>query len=326
MGEYATGHVPSPADRVQPRDPERLRVGFLTGSGHTGSTLLALFMDTHPQIVSVGETAIKPGLRSGSEQLHRCSCGHPISECRFWQTVFEAVGRTGHELNASNWSNDYRYESRILHLMLSRYSSIRPARALQDIAGGLLPFHRARVRRTNEVNVAFIRSVLQIAGADVFFDTSKAPMRLWHLLRVPELDVRVVLLVRDVRGFCSSAKRRGQSVKEAASAWNNRHRVLADIAARLPDERVTWLRYEDLCVDPSRRLKELQRFLQVDEQEPPEFILSRDHHVLGNRIRRDGAIRIRPADDWSKTLTASEASEALRIAGQTNERFHYSRA
>jgi hypothetical protein len=182
------------------------------------------------------------------------------------------------------------------------------------------------VRRTNEVNVAFIRSVLQIAGADVFFDTSKAPMRLWHLLRVPELDVRVVLLVRDVRGFCSSAKRRGQSVKEAASAWNNRHRVLADIAARLPDERVTWLRYEDLCVDPSRRLKELQRFLQVDEQEPPEFILSRDHHVLGNRIRRDGAIRIRPADDWSKTLTASEASEALRIAGQTNERFHYSRA
>ena len=93
MGEYATGHVPSPADRVQPRDPERLRVGFLTGSGHTGSTLLALFMDTHPQIVSVGETAIKPGLRSGSEQLHRCSCGHPISECRFWQTVFE-TGRS----------------------------------------------------------------------------------------------------------------------------------------------------------------------------------------------------------------------------------------
>jgi hypothetical protein len=299
-------------------------VGFLTGSGHTGSTLLALFMNTHPQIVSVGETAIKPALRSDSRAGHKCSCGEPVAQCGFWKNVFDSVRRAGYTLDASTWSNDYRYENPMLHAMLSRYSSVRSVRGLQNLAGGLLPFHRARIRRISEVNVAFIRSVLQVGGGEVFFDTSKAPMRLWHLLRLPELDVRVIVLVRDVRGFCSSAKRRGQSVKEAASSWTNRHVVLTDLAAQLPADRVTWLRYEDLCADPSRRLKDLQRFLGVDVQEPPDSILSRDHHVLGNRIRRDGAITIRQPDDWTKTLTSSEAQEALRIAGHVNERFSYS--
>jgi hypothetical protein len=322
MGERAAGQRSAvTAPRIHA--PGRLRVGYLTGSGHTGSTLLALFMDTHPQIVSVGETAIKAGRRSAARPKRLCSCGVPISECRFWKSVFEAVSQRGHELNASNWSNDYRYQSRLLHLALSRYSSIRPVRALQDIAGRFLPYHRARVRETNEVNVEFIRAAMQIAGADVFFDTSKSPMRLQHLLRVPELDIRVVLLVRDVRGFCSSAKRRGQAVEEAASAWNKRHRLLAEMAAQLPPERVTSLRYEDLCEDPAFRLKELQRFLQVEVIEPPEVVVPRDHHVLGNRIRREGAIRIRPADDWSKTLTVSETGEVLRIAGRTNEQFGY---
>ena len=323
MAERAVQHL-EPAGRSPIPESKPLRVGYLTGSGHTGSTLLALFMDAHPQIVSVGETAVKPGLGTDSKPMHLCSCGDPLSNCRFWSSVFEAVGRAGYELNASNWSNDYRYESRILHRLLSRYSSIRAVRTLQNLAGHLLPFHRARVRRTNQVNIAFMRSVLQIARADVFFDTSKAPMRLWHLLRLPELDVRVVLLVRDVRGFCSSAKRRGQPVKEAARAWNNRQRVLADIAAQLRSDRVTWLRYEDLCADPSRRLRELQQFLQVAVQEPPDSIKTREHHVLGNRIRRDGAIRIRPADDWRETLTASETRDALHIAGEMNERFSYS--
>lgn len=302
----------------------RLRVGYLTGSGHTGSTLLALFMDTHSQIVSVGETAIKPGLRSGTTPAHLCSCGEPLENCCFWSRLFDEVGRSGYELNASNWSNDYRYDSRILHLLLSRYSSLRTVRALQNMAGSLLPFHRARVRRTDQVNVAFVRAVLKMARADVFFDTSKAPMRLWHLLRIREFDVRVVLLVRDVRGFCGSAKRRGQSVPDAATAWTNRQRILTDIAAGLPADRLTWLRYEDLCASPARSLKTLQQFLQVRVEDPPECVLSRDHHVLGNRIRRDGAVRIRPADDWSRTLTQSEIREALRIAGETNERFGYS--
>ena len=307
-----------------PRANGPLRVGYLAGSGHTGSTLLAMFMDSHPQIVSVGETSIKPAVRSIQKSLPLCSCGTAVAECGFWRQVFDAVGREGHSLSASNWSNDYRYETKFLRLGLSRYSSHRLLRTLQNVATGLLPFHRARVQHTNHVNVAFIRSVLQIAGADVFFDTSKSPMRLWHLLHLPQLEIRVVLLVRDVRGFCSSAKRRGQSIEQAASAWTNQQRVLADITGEMPPDRVTRLRYEDMCEDPARRLKALQEFLQVETLEPPDVAMSREHHVLGNRIRRDGAIRIRPADDWRKTLTVGEAAAALRIAGKTNEQFGYS--
>ncbi|HET9468064.1 MAG TPA: hypothetical protein VFO48_06630, partial [Vicinamibacterales bacterium] len=54
----------------------RPRLVYLAGSGHTGSTLLALLMNAHPAVASVGEVAIKPKIRhKGNELRQKCSCG-----------------------------------------------------------------------------------------------------------------------------------------------------------------------------------------------------------------------------------------------------------
>jgi hypothetical protein len=305
---------------------ERLRVVYLTGSGHTGSTLLALFLDAHPRIVSVGETSFKRKVqRRGSTELV-CTCGAPYSACPFWQQVFRGVAEAGFELSAGKWSNDFRYKGRLAHRLLSRYSAHPVFRTVQRAAAAVLPGHGARVEQVRRVNVEFIRTVLRLADADVFFDTSKRAMRLHHLLDTPQLDVRVVKLVRDVRGYVSSAKRRGESVSEAALAWRRAQESIEHLTRTLPADRMMLLRYEDVCRDPRTWLKRTYAFCGVEAIDPPDAVVSGEHHVIGNNMRRSEQIRIRLDESWRTGLSTEEQARVLAIAGPLPARFGYAQS
>jgi hypothetical protein len=296
-------------------ESERLPVVYLAGSGHTGSTLLALFLDAHPRIVSVGETAFKRKIqRRGSAKL-ACTCGASYLDCPFWQAVFRGVTEAGFEFSPLKWSNDFRYKNPLAHRLLSRYSGNPALRAMQRAAAALLPGHGASVDHVRRVNVEFIRTVLRVAHADVFFDTSKRAMRLYHLLETSELDVKVVKLVRDVRGYVSSAKKRGASVSDAALAWRTDQENFEHITRDLPSDRVMLLRYEDACRDPQTWLKRTYAFCGVEPIDPPEVVVSGEHHVLGNNMRRNEKIRIRLDESWRSLLSSDEQARALAIAG-----------
>jgi hypothetical protein len=302
----------------QMADP--LPVGFLAGSNHTGSTLLALLMDMHPQIASVGETSLSRGYAIGAGH---CSCGEWIRECAFWTGIFQAVTEQGVELNAFNWSNDYRYRNIVMHRMLSRLSHNRYVRRAQLAASDMLPGHRSRIERVNRANVLFTRAVLEGTGARVFFDTSKYAARFHHLLRIPDLDVKVIRLVRDARGFAGSEKKRGHGAEYAANVWVRQQEVITDIIRGLPSERVLLVRYEDICADPRHWLRKLHVFLGVDPMDTPLTVRPRSHHVLGNPIRKSETVTVRAPEDWRERLSEAEVSAVMRIAGAANTRFGY---
>jgi hypothetical protein len=190
-------------------------------------------------------------------------------------------------------------------------------------AAGLLPGHRSRVDRVRRVNVEFIRTVLRAADAEVFFDTSKKAMRLHHLMETPELDVKVIKLVRDVRGYVSSAKKRGQSVEDAARSWRHVQETLDAVTRQLPPDRLMVLRYEDVCGDPRLWLKRVYAFCGVEAIEPPDVVVSQEHHVLGNNMRRSEKIQIRLDESWRSLLNDSEQQQVVAIAGTLHERFGY---
>jgi hypothetical protein len=306
-----------------PSTKEKLRVVYLAGSGHTGSTLLALFVDAHPRIVSVGETAFKRKLQGTREARLACTCGMSYFDCPFWQEVFHGVATAGYELSPLRWSNDFRYKGWLPHRLLTRYSARPAVRLVQRAAAVALPWHRARMARVRRVNVELIRTVLRVAGADVFFDTSKEAMRLHQLLRVRELDVKVVRLVRDVRGYVSSAKRRGGEVKDAALTWRADQQNLDQITGAMAPDRSMLLRYEDVCRDPQQWLQQIHAFCGVDPVEPPAFIACREHHVLGNSMRLNETVRIRLDEGWRTSLTADEQARAVAIAGAYHAKLGY---
>jgi hypothetical protein len=301
----------------------RLRVGYLAGSGHTGSTLVALLMDCHPNIASVGETAFKPSSRRQGHFNMKCSCGATYHECRFWFEVFARVRAAGFDFGPTAWTNDYRYTSKWAHRLLTRYSGRPQVRWLQRQALWALPVHAQCLARVDRVNVAFIRAVLEVSGKQVFFDTSKRPVRLERLASIPAIDLRLIQLVRDVRGYASSAKRRGLDLEREARGWRIEQETIFEIARRVPADAITRLRYEDLCADPSGEIERLHRFLGVSPLAPPVELRPREHHVLGNRIRRQESIRVRPSDDWKARLTAGEVQRVMGIAGDLNAELGY---
>jgi hypothetical protein len=303
---------------------DRARVVYVAGSGHTGSTLLALLLDSHPEIACVGETAVKPKIRrKGGQARQLCSCGAKVGECAFWTRVFEAVRADGHDFGAESWSNDYRFEHPVAQRLLGRACSSVTGRQLVRWAAGSLPLYRDRIASIDAVNRSFIRAVLDISGAQVFADTSKRVPRLLHLQRLPDLDVKVVLLARDVRGYAASAKRRGEPVLDAARTWHRHQLIFSELAATLPEDRLHRLRYEDLCAHPDETLKALWAFCGVPAIEVPGTIDAADHHVLGNSMRMAGQIRIRLDQSWAQRLDSVETRQILEIAGDINRKLGY---
>ena len=303
---------------------DRLRVVYVAGSGHTGSTMLAMLLDSHPRIASVGEVAVKPAIRRrGDYADQRCSCGESIARCAFWQDVFQAVNRQGFQFSATDWSNDYRCDNPLLHKVLTRNSGYRAVRTFQRWAAAHLPVHRARMAHIHKVNVAFVRAVLEIARADVFVDTSKGATRLHHLMSVPELDISVVRLVRDARAYAASAKRRGKSVREAARTWRRDQLLITEVTSALPADRQFTVRYEDLCSNLRGTLRRVHEFCGVEPMTVSGELVSTEHHVLGNNMRQQGAIQVRLDETWRSQLGHIEQQEVMKIAGAMNQAFGY---
>jgi hypothetical protein len=300
-----------------------IKATYLAGTSYCGSTLLALLLDSHPQVVSVGETSInRIGQKSGKVN-YVCSCGAVLRDCVFWHELFRMVNEEGLEFGVHSWTNDYKYKNSLLHKFLSTYPSNTPLRVFQNIACHMLPFHKKRVAYANRVNIAFMQSALKLTRAEVFFDTSKALMRLSHLLRSPALDVQVVRVVRDVRAFANSYKSRGVSVEQAARHWKNYQTSADYLLNTTPSCRVLLMRYEDFCHDPLYWLKSLHTFLGVQPLDPPETITSNEHHIIGNHMRLQKITAITANHSWQEKLSETELRQILQVAGKMNARFGY---
>jgi hypothetical protein len=305
-------------------NPARIPVVFVAGSGHSGSTLLALLLDAHPEIACVGETAVKPRIRRRGDAAGAvCSCGAKVQDCPFWTTVFRKVQAQGLTFSATEWTNDYRFEQPLLQRLLHRACRSATGRRALSVAASYAPLYSSRVARIDEVNQAFMRAVLEASSARVFADTTKVMARLLHLVRIPSLDIRVVALCRDVRGYAASAKKRGISPLDATGTWMTDQAMLLDFAREHPKVPYMSLRYEELCERPSQVLASLWDFCGVTRLDLPEPLQTADHHVLGNNMRMAGGIRIRQDSSWRDRLNTADETAILRQAGQLLSRLGY---
>lgn len=315
------------ASAVTPALPARLQVTYVVGSSHSGSTLVALLADQHAEIASVGEVSVKRGIRwERRTATQPCSCGMTIDSCPFWQSLFADVTAAGSPFTVERWRTDYRFEDPWLDALLTRETSLTSLRRMRRFAMRTLPVLAPRNARIDRTNVAFMRAVLKRRNASVFLDTSKLLTRLGYLLDVPDLNIRVVWLTRDARGFAASAKRRGDSIERAARVWRNDQMAIERFLAERPELHSLLLRYEDLCATPVETLRRLWEFCGVRDVVPKTVIQSNDHHILGNRMRMGGTFEIRLDDAWRSRLGALEERRVLSVAGALNERLGYTTA
>jgi hypothetical protein len=188
-----------------------------------------------------------------------------------------------------------------------------------------LPGERLQLKRIAARNDALIDSVLSVTAKDVFLDTSKGRLRLRSMRKFSRFEVRVIHLIRDVRGVVASNLRRDRkaTVREAAEKWVKLHERHERALALLPPESYLKVRYEDLCRDVSAVLEQLYRFCRVDPGVELTDFRTIPQHIIGNKMRLAARSEISLDERWKHELTTEQLVEIDRIAGKLSHQYGY---
>lgn len=308
---------------------ERVSVLYVGGMPRSGSTLLDLMLGQLPGHCDVGELFYL--WTAGPVRDQRCACGEHFASCPFWTEVghvafggwdrvdVEEVLRLQRQVDATRW----------VPLIL---------------APRLVPSFRKRLDRYTALMLRLYRAVLEVSGADIVVDSTKRPSLAFILRRAPDVDLRLIHLVRDPRavvyawtksvpvpeGSGPRAHLKVRSPRLITRRWLTVNALMA-LLERLGVPRVV-LRYEDLVTRPREALGDVLALhpstdtdgalgFVIDEG----LVLAPSHTVAGGRVRfRRGTVPLRLDEEWRRELPASTRRAVGAITGPLRRRYGYS--
>lgn len=303
---------------------QRLPYVYVVATSFSGTTLLSLLLDGHPRLVSIGEldNDIPNALRAEGSSAYLCSCGQPIRACPFFLAIQEQLAADGVELDL----HDFRtrlgtgLEPTLRRLLFGAGTEGRLVRARDALLGRLPPVRR-HIDGLMARNHAIARAACAASGKEVFVDTSKGVARVPHLQRDPELELKVIHIVRDARAFIRSGAKHGDLAPDRlARVWTRTHTAALRLEGRLGPERYLRFRWEDFCAEPAATLERICAFIGVEPADLVGEVNARPHHVIGNRMRLQPVRPIRSDESWRETLGAEQLSACERFAGELNRR------
>lgn len=307
--------MPSNRDAARPGRRPGPVVIYIAGSGRSGSTLFERLLGQQPGCVNIGE--LIELFRKVSVTGERCGCGEPFETCPFWS-------RVGH-LAFGGWDADAMRRIASLQRQVGRQRhfpalvSPRRSAAVSD-----------RLTTLGQSYADLYSAVQEVSGASVVVDASKWPAHGLALARSGAIDLRVVHLVRDVRGVAYSWAKSGvvrphaQESQAAATTMATHH--AGRTAARwsvfqLECEALsqvvphsTRVRYEDLVRDAGGTLQRTFQALGLEKQAADlrgidgHYVhLTPSHGLAGNPSRfTAGQVELRLDQDWQSSMPAGD--------------------
>jgi hypothetical protein len=249
-----------------------MRVIYIAGAAHSGSTLLDMMLNAHPEIISVGEVLKLNNVRyrnSGEVKATRCSCGAGgLQQCPFWARVNQEIEKThGKSLSDLN-VDDYRTRD-----------------------------------EWPEPNTVLFEAIAAVSGKNFIVDSSKMPRRLEYLLRQDALNVHPVYLIRSPKGQIASVVHRFGIVQSIY-----RYEVVnAQTRATLKSVPHGVVRYEDLVLRPEQTLQMVLAPLGL-EFHPLQLAWAEQpkHSFAGNHARFQTKSELLLDENWKHRLSRSQ--------------------
>jgi Sulfotransferase family len=295
---------PSPAGPPGPA-VDRPVVVYLAGFGRSGSTLVERMLGAAPGWTNVGELVDLARAVARADEL--CGCGARFSRCPVWTSVGE--------LAFGGWSDE------VLDRLVGLHRAAARQRHLPRMLARGVPSDQLTNLRTAYDRI--YRAVAEVTGAHVVVDASKGPALGQALAGSPDLDVRVLNVVRDPRAVAWSWNREvtrphatdGEArmwriaAPRAAAQWSALQLEVQAIAG-IGGPRSARIRYEDFVADPVRTLvsatTDLGVPLSADDLPAVHggaLRLGPSHGLSGNPSRfRSGEIPLRRDDSWTREM------------------------
>ena len=326
------------------KNQTKLKLVYILGASHSGTTLLALLLGSHREICTVGELKLTS---LGDPDNYLCSCRARIKDCKFWQEVKNRMAQKGVMFDIHKAGTDFRsVDSRYAGFLLRPLCRPPFLESLRDMALMISPRWRQMEKEISERNALLIETLLEITGKKIVVDSSKIGLRLKYLLKNPKLEVKVIWMVRDGRavsltymdplnfadakdprlrkgGLERDLVNRYLTMGEAAKEWKRSNEEAMNVLKFLPPSHWMRVHYEELCTDTKNVLSKIALFLGVSPEEFREDFRNVDHHVVGNGMRLDQTNEIILDERWKGVLSIEDLKTFDQIAGDLNREFGY---
>jgi len=322
---------------------KKQKLVYLAAASHSGSTMTAMLLGAHPELCSVGELK---AINLGDESSYLCSCKTLAKDCSFWQGVTDKMAIKGHDFCISNAGTDIRtgatsYMQRLLRpLVRNPFMEF-----VRDSLLTLSPVWRKKLPLLQKRNADYVRSIAEQAGVETVIDSSKIGIRLKYLLRNPDLDIKVIWVVRDGRGVslaykdpsefadAKDPKFRGggtgktpehsRGIEIGAEEWVRCNQETEAVLATMPKESWMQVHYEDICNHTEKTLDALFEFVGVDPSKKRLDFKTVEHHVVGNGMRLDDSEEIILDERWKGLLDENELLTYHQVAGDYHQHLGY---
>lgn len=267
----------------------------------SGSTLLGMILDQHPQIYHAGETFFWGKL---DIKTTKCSCGNV--PCQTLSKIRKNI-KFPHELDTL-----FKTCS-----MLSRPIDQKDAYAnlsIQDFNEQYDHDEWLKLKDYLSVSCKVISKMSDVfrnvIGKKIVVDNTKV-IQMGHEL-LNHYDWKVILLTRDVRGIASSNKnlaiRKNRNITiESRLPY---YVQFAHHAINILEENhknLLWVKYEDICHDPQKIISQICNFIGVTySDEMLNFRNHKGHSIMGNRMRFESNDQFTEDLSWQSRLSFDE--------------------
>lgn len=312
----------------------RQRLVYVCSAARCGSTVLDMFLGSHPQVASLGEiNLVGKAMRLGQA----CTCGAPLTACPAWAAVWELLReRTGCDMTQDPYALrlwdararvlvDRAHQTPAFERRVRMRAGYLTARArLPEPVGRWLPLPPTLAGALANKQRLY-DAVADAWATPVVVDSSKNPWEAIEQARIDPERTLVILLVRDGRGVFHSRRSSGFSREESLSGWRGYYGRTAPVLRKaLPAGALLELRYEDFAAEPERVGRELCNRLGIPfSASMPRLEAASRHMVNGNDTRFQPQRGVHLDERWPQQLATDERHWFEHRAGALNRSLGY---
>ncbi|MDC9724101.1 MAG: sulfotransferase [Urechidicola sp.] len=254
---------------------------YLLGAGRSGTTLLATVLNSHTDIMTIGE------MHQFFEHLemHKmCSCGDDLKKCIFWETILSEL-----ELNEIQTRNNARLvELKEKHSNILKYLLNPP-----------------QEKEYSKIQEEVFRLVQKQNTSKWLLDSSKYIARFLLLKQNKKNKVKGIYIIRDIRGVINSFSKQVQTPKSPISTilYYSVINFFAQLTYWLNND-IIKIKYEDFVTNPEQVTNIIYHHIFENNKRvslPNSFEMP--HIIGGNRMKANTNITIKKDDNWKQNIS-----------------------
>jgi hypothetical protein len=255
-----------------------MKVIFILGSGHCGSTLLDLILDTHSKIFGLGE--IENFSATGI-----CGCGETVNNCSFWSVIKSRVDL--------DYSQIYRKK---IDFLLGRNIFYIQSNGIWRQAVNL--------KELIKKNENILGQIIKESGQEILVDSSKNPDRVELLEESKKIQPIIIHLFRDGRAVSWSYIKKYKKFLPYMWKWFAAN-IKIEILKRRTGAKYIFIKYEDLAKNPEKIIGIILDSAGLKyEKGMIDFRKGNHHQIGGNRMKLKQERKIVEDNEWRDKMPA----------------------